>query len=175
MKIETKISRNYFKIYSEARGIANHREKIIKEKKVNVLTFFEELALIFSFFFILGLLIIKIFDKYHQIYGYTIIILDFIFFISCLLRFYASYQFRKKQFFISMINVDEKGITDVSSFPGTEILFTWDKIEGVVIKKYSIVILTKSMIYFYFDIKYKEKILNAIRTYQKDILLIFDK
>ena len=61
---------------------------------------------------------------------------------------------------------------DHSKCKDIEILFKWNRIAGVVIKEYSVTILTKGSVYFFFDIKEKDKILKAIKKYNKDILVI---
>ena len=40
MKIETDISKKFFSFFYEARGIALHKKKILKNKKISVFIFF---------------------------------------------------------------------------------------------------------------------------------------
>ena len=51
-------------------------------------------------------------------------------------------------------------------------IFNWDKIKAVVIKKYSVTILTDTNVYFYFDIKLKEDIIKCIKKYGSKTLII---
>ena len=164
MKIETNLNNNFFKIYDESRSVAIHRKEIIKNKKANALTFSIEVLLVFTIILLISLIIKK--------YGIIFMTLSFIYLMTNIIRFISSYKFRKKQNFKNEIIIDEKGITDLSSFKNVEILFKWAKIKAIVIKKYSVTLLMDSNIYFYFDIKEKEKIIKEVKKYKKDILII---
>ena len=164
MKKETEIKNNYFKIDDEAKSVATHRKEIIKSKKNTTLTYSTETLLIF-----ITIILISMILKTHKL---EIITLGILYLLINILRFINSYKFRKKQNFKSEIIIDKKGITDISSFKNTEILFKWDKIKAIVLKKYSLTILMDSRIYFYFDIKEKDKIIKEIKKYKKDILII---
>ena len=164
MKIETNLNNNFFKIYDESRSVAIHRKEIIKNKKANALTFSTEVLLVFTIILLISLIIKK--------YGIIFMTLSFIYLMTNIIRFISSYKFRKKQNFKNEIIIDEKGITDLSSFKNVEILFKWAKIKAIVIKKYSVTLLMDSKIYFYFDIKEKEKIIKEVKKYKKDILII---
>ena len=45
-------------------------------------------------------------------------------------------------------------------------IFSWDKIKGFVVGKYTVTILTDTPIYFYFNISKKDEILKAIEKYE---------
>lgn len=164
MKIETNLNNNFFKIYDESRSVAIHRKEIIKNKKANALTYSTEVLLVFTIILLISLIIKK--------YGIIFMTISFIYLMTNIIRFISSYKFRKKQNFKNEIIIDEKGITDLSSFKNVEILFKWAKIKAIVIKKYSVTLLMDSNIYFYFDIKEKEKIIKEVKKYKKDILII---
>lgn len=164
MKIETNLNNNFFKIYDESRAVAIHRKEIIKTKKANALTYSTEVLLVFTIILLISLIA----KEFKTIF----IILNFIYLMTNIIRFISSYKFRKKQNFKNEIIIDEKGITDLSSFKNVEILFKWAKIKAIVIKKYSVTLLMDSNIYFYFDIKEKEKIIKEVKKYKKDILII---
>ena len=164
MKIETNLNNNFFKIYDESRSVAIHRKEIIKNKKANALTFSTEVLLVFTIILLISLIIKK--------NGILFMTLSFIYLMTNIIRFISSYKFRKKQNLKNEIIIDEKGITDLSSFKNVEILFKWAKIKAIVIKKYSVTLLMDSNIYFYFDIKEKEKIIKEVKKYKKDILII---
>lgn len=164
MKIETKLNNNFSKIYDESRSVAIHRKEIIKTKKANALSFSTEVLLVFTIILLISLIV----KEFKTIF----IILDIIYLMTNIIRFISSYKFRKKQNFKNEIMIDEKGITDLSSFKNVEILFKWTKIKAIVIKKYSITLLMDSNIYFYFDIKEKDKIIKEVKKYKKDILII---
>lgn len=171
MKIKSNMKDNFLSIYNEARGIARHKRRIIKTGKASHLNFLEEIALYYSIIMLMGMYIVTN-PKLLNIYGYILITLGLLYLLYNIVRIYEGYKFRKRQKFVSTIIIDEKGITDITSFEGMELLFKWKIIEAVVIKKYAVVILTKGKIYFYFDIKNKESIINEIKKYKKNIKII---
>ena len=171
MKIKSNMKDNFLSIYNEARGIARHKKRVIKTEKINHLNFLEEIVLYYSIIMLMGVYIIDS-PMLLNTYGYILIALGLFYLLYNTVRIYEGYKFRKKQNFVSTIIINEKGITDRTSFEGIEILFKWKIIEAVVIKKYAVVILTKKKIYFYFDIKNKESIINEIKKHKKNIKII---
>ena len=173
IKIKSDLSNNFFNIYNEARGIALNRNPILKKginKSLNYLTS----VLLFSIPIFLLSLIIIINNEYRFLvnYAYFVAIMDITVVLFIIFRIYVSYYYRKKDNFISYIIINKKGITDVSSFNNIELLFKWDRVDGIVIGKCSIVIFINKTIYLYFDIKDKKKIIDGIKKYKKDILII---
>ena len=69
------------------------------------------------------------------------------------------------------MEVDAEGIKDFSS-DGMIVGFGWDNIKAVVIKKHTINILTDNSIYFFIDVKYKDRLLLAIERYNPNLLII---
>lgn len=168
MKIKSDISKNFLSIYDEARGVAQNRHKILKKQKVNNVTYLERVLFIFCVILLIGIYDIKLCLPV----GYLLILAGTIYLVIEILRTYYNYIFRKNREFKSEIIINEQGIIDVSSFENVEILFKWETIKAIVIRKYSLTILTNSPVYFYFDIKDKNKISKAIKKYKKDIVII---
>lgn len=92
------------------------------------------------------------------------LILNFLFLLP-------SYFYRKKHNFKSSIIVTEKGIID-NSFYGIEMTFYWEKVKAIVIKKHSVIILTDTPVYFYFEKSKEKELVDAITNYKKDIVII---
>ena len=57
--------------------------------------------------------------------------------------------------------IDDNGITN-DSFQNIKMIFSWDKIKMMIVKKYSITILTDTSCYFFFDISKKDEIEKAL-------------
>ncbi len=171
MTIKSDLSQKFIKIYSESRGFAKHKNKILKKGKIPKLNLIEEILIYSSILFIIGIYIV-INPRYLYIYGYLILFIDILYLFSNIIRIYEGYKFRKRKNFISEIEINEKGITDYSSFDGMELIFKWNIIDSIVLGKHSVTIFTKGRVYFYFDIKDEEKIIKTVKKYKPDIKII---
>lgn len=170
MKIECTIN-NYFKTYNEARGVVLNKKKILRKRNSRCMNYLTRILL--TLLFVLLIVIMMSITKSLCLYDLGVIILfielvNIAFTLASNITFYV---FRKKRNFTSTIVINEEGLID-TSFQGIKMIFSWDKIKGVVIKKYSITILTDTSCYFYFDIKSKEDILKAVEKYgSKDLII----
>ena len=173
MKIESDVSKNYFLRFNEARGIALHQKKVLKEKKSKVLSYIPSKLLVFILCLVIGILVIYLcqFNFYLCTVGFWIILFAIFYLFAALATLISSYYFRKNRKFNNINLIDKEGIYD-ESFYGIRMLFKWDKIKGVVVGKYSVVILTDTPVYFYFDISKKEEILKCVRKYGNKNLII---
>ena len=171
MKIKSDLSINFFTIYGEARGIARNKKRIIRTKKKKYINYYLELLIK-----MLSLLIVGYFFFYSK--DQLISLLAFIFLVGVLvvylikfLAIISIYEYKYKHNFINTITINERGILD-ESFYGIKMLFKWSKITGVVVGNKSVVILTDTPIYFYFNKKDARKILKTINEYHKNTLVI---
>lgn len=173
MKIESDVSKNYFLRFNEARGIVLHQKVVLKEKKSKVLSYIPSKLLMFCLFLVIGILVIYLcqFNFYLFTVGFWIILFGVFYLLAALAAIISSYYFRKNRNFRNTNLIDKVGIYD-ESFYGIRMLFKWDKIKGVVVGKYSVVILTDTPVYFYFDISKKEDILKCVHKYGKKDLII---
>lgn len=170
MKIECTIN-NYFKTYNEARGVAQSKKKILKTKSSKCSNYLT--SYIISIIFIILLITLISLTKSLCLFnlGCVLLSLEVIKDIFAITFDLVMYSRRKKMNLKSIITLDEEGLTD-ASFQGIKMIFNWNKIKGVVIKKYSITILTDTSCYFYFDISNKNNIIKALEKYaSKDIII----
>jgi len=167
MKIGSCLSKNIYKCYSEARGIAQNKRIVLKKRKSKTVTFLQT-SIINSF---LLLVIILCFVLYYN--------LSFLFLLLSLLpllfnHIYIFFYLRKvknhRKFSFNVF--DEEGIHD-DSFYGIKMIFPWKKIKGIVVGKYSIVVLTDTPCYFYYGIDSKNDILKAVDLYSKKKKIIY--
>ena len=167
MKLVYDLSDDYLKVLNEAQGIALSKNKILRNKSSKCLSYLNKVLVVFIPVMVLSLLMMN---------NYKGMIILFLLDILCLLlflvRMYSSYSFREKKDFKNTLVINKSGIKDISSFDNIEILFKWSRIKAVVIKNYSVVILTDSPIFFFFNIKDKKRILSILKEYNKDILII---
>lgn len=178
MKIKYDMSKNYLKCYNEALGVATHKKKIFKNhnSKTHTYTYYGWLYL--------GIVILIILINYisyitvgygwiNHIMSYldllillAIIIYFILFGIRC---YYSRCRLEKGTFCF-----DEEGIKN-DSYMGIEMLFRWNKIKYIVVKKYSITILTDTPVFFFMNIETKEELIKGIQKYKKDIEVIENK
>jgi len=173
MKVSFNLSKNYIECQDEAKGIAFHRKKILKSKKNQYLSYFEETTITFIIILMLGIFTINMaYSIYTSLYGIFIIYIDTFYLLLNIFLIYKEYNYRKKHNFINKLIIDEKGITDIASFKNIEILFKWPRITGIVVGNTSVVVLTDTRIFFYADIKDKDKLIKLIKEYKNNILII---
>ncbi len=171
MKIESNVHKNFWLILNEARGVAIHKRKIIKKGKCSHINYFEEVLIIF--FLLLLLAVATTFFPIFAInvYGIFVLILAFLYLIINISFFLITYSYREKQHFKSFVLLTKEGLVD-ESYHQIKMLFKWDLIQAIVIKKYSITILTKTPCYFYFGKESEKDILKALKKYHQKILVI---
>ena len=175
MRIKYDMTKNYFKYYNESPGVIANKDEIIKNPKIKVYNYIERG--IINVMLILLAIIFSIINTYiigENILSKILIAISLILLIIMLLYFlvfYISYSVENKRKHIGSLEVDAEGIKDYSD-DGMIVGFSWNNIKAVVIKKHTINILTDNTIYFFIDIKYKERLLLAIDRYNKDLLII---
>ena len=68
-------------------------------------------------------------------------------------------------------SITKNGIVN-NTYKNIEMHFSWDLIDAVVVKKYSVTILTNTACYFFFDISQKDKIVDLLKKYKHEDLLV---
>jgi len=175
MKIKYDMSDNYFKCYNESQGVILSKDEIIKNPAMKIYNYIEKgvitviltLVLLFILFLSINIIGNNVFIKTTIVICFIILLLMIIYFLI----FYISYSVEKRREHIGFLEIDSEGIKDFSS-DGIIIGFNWDNIKAIVIKKNTINVLTTNSIYFFIDIKYKERFLLALERYNKNILII---
>lgn len=173
LKIDTSISKNYFVIFDEARGVAIHKKSVLKNRKSKTLSYTQGKIIVFVLLFLSSLLF-AFFCKFncYMVWLYFLTYLITIIYLAfAVISTIEIYSFREKRGFKNTILIDENGITD-ESYYGIKMMFKWEKITGVVIGKRAITVLTDTPVYFYFDISKKEDIIKAVEKYgNKDLII----
>lgn len=173
MKIDTSISKNYFTLFDESRGVAIHKKSILKRRKSNTLSYLQGKLIVFILLFILDIFFAFLcrFNCYMVCFTCLTYLITLVYLFCTVINIIGIYKFRKKQQFSNTILIDKNGITDESYF-GIKMIFRWEKITGVVIGKYTVTILTDTPIYFYFDISKKKEVIKAVEKYgNKDLII----
>ena len=146
MEIKSNLKEGLFKCFNEARGVQINKSKILKNKKINKLNYYETILIILIFVLIISIiLLLNNFLKASLILFSLVLIVV----IINILNYIMMYKYRRKNNFSNTIIINEDGITD-TSFMGIKMIFNWDKILGIVKTSKTIVILTDTYVYFYF-------------------------
>lgn len=167
MEIKEEVKKKSFRTYNESLGVALSKKNVIKSKKIPFLGYVEKLFFLFVLCFCISIFILIIDDNLEIIAEIFCFIASIL--IVLIISRVALFFLRPRKIFKTIIN--EEGITD-ESFYNLKILITWDKVKAVVIKKHSISILTDTPIYLYFDSTLKDKIINCLKKYHKEDLII---
>lgn len=170
MKIECTIE-NYFKTYNEAKGVVLSKKKILKSKSPKYLNYLTRNIIVILLIIVLAVLIPFTTNICLISLIYILILLEVITISLAITNYVTLYLYRKKRNFKSIITLNKEGLTD-TSFQGIKMIFSWDKIKGIVIKKYSITILTDTSCFFYLDIRNKKEIEKALDKYASKALII---
>lgn len=153
--------------YNEANGVANSKNMILRRKSNKTISYFGMVLITFLLMCFLAVLCLYV-DFYLAI---LVLFMSFLYLALTLFRFLGVLSFRQERDYKNTVKFDSKGISG-EFFDGINITFSWERLKAVVIKKKTVVILTDMSIFFYFTIKEKEKILEAIDKYNKEMLVI---
>ncbi len=171
MKISCDISQNYFNCYSESKGVAVHRQSILKKKKPNRLNYYTEILIACLAILIISFLLTLTKDMFWWLFASLLALIDIIFLFIIIFNFLFVFTFRHKQKFKNTIILDDNGLTYTSVY-NIKVNFAKEKLQALVIKKHTVTILTDTPCYFYFDINTKEKILEALKKYKYKTMII---
>lgn len=174
MIVRTNIYNNFFACFDEARGIAMHRDSVISNHKSKCLSYMETKLFSFIIMLVLCLLLsfLGCFACSFKLLSQILYTFACLYFAVALITILRVYNYRKFQRFESSVVIDRHGITD-ESYYGIKMIFSWDKIKGVVVGKNTVVFLTDTPCYFYFNITELEKIVKLLTRYgQKRKIII---
>lgn len=174
VKVEYDLSENFLDMYSEAYGVATMRKRLLKKSNTKTFNYVMQLfigVLILAFYTIIVVFCAKMFNGCIIIYNFPIMVLlyliFFIYYFDFLIKFKYCSSRKKKGYFL----LDDKGLTDYT-FDGITITFDYKRIEMIVVKKNVVVILTDTPIYFFADVIVKDKIIDPIKKYKKDVKIV---
>lgn len=170
MKITFDKNKSYFRSFDESRGVAMNKKYVLKHKKTNVFSYTDYMFCIILLSFCLGVIVFYINTPYKFVLSSFFIFFGFLFLSISAMSTYYMCHYRRKASQLEIL-FDKEGITNCSYY-GIKMMFSWDKIEAIVIKKHSATILTDTPVYFYFDKEQEEELLKIVKKYKKDILII---
>lgn len=171
MKINCDISKNYFNCFNESKGVVLVKNILLKHPKMKTVSYLTIVVINIIILFLLSLIGILI-NGFNGLFIYNLfnmLILSYI--IINILYIINNLNYRKGKSYRSYIEIGKNGITD-ESYYGIKMIFSWDKVKAIVIKKHTVIILTDTPVYFYFDISQKNKIMKELTKYKNDFLII---
>lgn len=169
MEIKTNMKKSYLRNYNEAKGIAVNKKRVLKHKTNKVPTYLSSVLITIILLLTCTILFSQIDSS--NIFKNIFLTILITYTSYSIIRTIWSVNFKKKQNYLNTIVIDENGITD-SSFYNIKININWNKITAIVIKKYTITFITDTNLYFFFDISKKEEILEQVKKYSKENLVI---
>ena len=171
MKIKSDLSYNFFTIYGDAKGIARNKKLITKTKGKIYINYYLELLIRFIALMVIGYYFFYSKNQLISLFAFVFLIITVSLYIVKTLSIIKVYELKYRNNFISSVTIDERGIID-ESYYGIKMLFKWNKIVSVVVGKHSVVILTDTPVYFFFNRRDSKKIIKTIERYHRKTMII---
>ena len=171
MKIRTSFSRNFLKIYSEAKGVARAKKYILKSGSSNSVNYIASLVLEFLIVLLIGYSLLLSRNICVSVLGSLVVLSDCLFILVKILSIVCMYEYRYNTYFSDCLTINEEGISN-ESYYNIKMTFKWSKILAIVYKKNCIVILTDTPVYFYVSRNEEKKLLKAVDRYHKNVRII---
>lgn len=171
MKIKSNIKKKYFTCVNESMGVNLNKKYILKSKKNTDYTYTEHTLYVMIIILLVSAIFAIIRTNISVLLSMMAIFCAFLYLVAVLVITLMGYTARKRVGFKNEVEITEEGVTD-SSYYGIKMTLSWDQIEAIVVRKNTIVILTNTPVYFYFDKNKKKDIINATKKYKEDILVI---
>ncbi len=171
MKIKSNLKKNYRHCINEALGTNINKKYILKTNNNTSYTYEEHFILIFIIILSIStiLLLLKLpFSLELCSIGFFC---AFMYIITNIIYFTLARIEMKKRNYKNEIIIDKEGITD-SSYKGLNITVEWNKISAIVLRKHTLIILTKTPCFFYFDISKYKDIIKQCQKYKENIKII---
>ncbi len=159
MKLESNYT-HYFKCYNEAKGVASAKRWLLKNPHTKVTTHIENICLLLFLFLLLALA--SFIAHFYLLFTILIYLSVFYFYLNLTIFIVRLINHHHRKY---TAELTEEGLI-FNSFQNIELLFRWPLIKKIIIKKYSITILTSTSFFFFFDISYKDQLLAFLKKAQ---------
>ncbi len=175
MKIKYNLEYNYFEFYNEAQGIVNFKQGVYKNEYKALKNYTSNGLLLAKYtliFFVLLLIFMLIKKEWliTKIIGFIFaasFALTFIFYLI----FFLFYNSEKNRCHRGELTINKNGILDTSD-DGIRIGLPWHLIEALIITDKIVCFTSKTMTFFFIESSHADEVLEAIKTYQKDLKII---
>ena len=176
MEIEYNYQNNLNNIYNEVFNISIKQKKILLNPNIKIGNFTNSNIIKIITILVISSLISVILER-NNISPEIIKYWDIIIILLLFGLYYNQTIFNKNLKIIkqnnksSKIIIDENQIYDISN--GVEIRFYIEKITHIIVGKYSVnVLIETNPLFLFFPIEIKDKIINTLKKYNKDIKII---
>ena len=114
MKLKTRITKDFYKYFDEARGIAIQKRKVLKNKNSSCFTYTQIQLIVFIIMLIVGLLFMLLGRINYKGYvvGSVVFLLALCYIAACIVSVVGYYNFRKNCSKKGLV-VDENGVANV--------------------------------------------------------------
>lgn len=175
MKIKYNLEYNYFEFYNEAQGIINFKQSVYKNEYKPIKSYTSNGLPIIKYtiiFFILLMILMLIKKSWllTKIIGFIFAALFAITFIYYII-FITFYNSEKNRCHHGELTINKNGVLDTSD-DGIRIGLPWHLIEALIITDKIVCFTSKTMTFFFIESTHVDEVLEAIKTYQKDLKII---
>ncbi len=171
MKIKSNLKKNYSCCKNEAMGTNINKKYILKTNKNTSYTYEEHFILIFIMILSISTILLLLKLPCSIELCSIGLFCAFIYILTNIIYFTLDRIEMKKRDYKNEIIIDKDGISD-SSYKGMTITIEWKKVKALVLRKHTIIILTDTPCYFYFDISKYKDIIKLCQKYKKNIKII---
>lgn len=172
--IDYDLTDSYVLIYDEAYGVARKRKKLLKNPRTNTYTYLGITMLRLFIVILINLICYGYLCFVGHSYWLSMILVFipflYLYLVFDILIFTVKITCRSKSL-KGNLKISKEGITD-STFNGIKILFEWKRIKMVIVKKYSVIILTDTPIYFFVNKEVDKQLIREIKRFKSDITIV---
>lgn len=176
MKIKYDNQKNYWKCHDETLGIYLMKKKLLKNPQSKI-----HGSIYWTLYYVGIVLMILLMNCYFYCFDKksfsafinffnVIMILIIALILVQLISIFVLY-FKNKKRGNGVLKINKEGLTDVMDI-GRTYICPWDKVLFVAIKKYTVTFILDDRVLIFVEIKHKKDILEALQTYQRDLLVI---
>ncbi len=176
MEIKYDMSKNYWSCHNEAQAIVMMKRKLMKNKEKKIHGLFYS-SIWYTVGILLSFLVYFVFKRIKLDPLFLSILLDLCIFLIAFLVLYFVILFftyfinRYSSNHKGILKIDEEGLHDYND-KGKITQIEWNKVQFVAIKKYTVTFVTNTSLVVFVNIENKKDILEALQSYQKDVLII---
>lgn len=171
MKVKSNLKKNYKYCLNEALGTNINKKYILKTNNNTSYTYEEHFILIFIIILAISTILLLLKLPYSIELCSIGFFCAFMYILTNIVYFTLVKIEMKKRNYKSEVIIDKDGITDTSR-NGISVTVEWSKISAIVLRKHTVVLLTKTPYFFYFDISKYKDIIKLCEKYKKNIKII---
>lgn len=164
---------NIFKMLNDSMGISLYKDNILKSRKLKYIKYFTAMLLVTVIELVFLSMMIVLSKLYPSFISLTLVAVATTILIYSIIKWTKPIIFSLcfTKYETGEIEITEKGI----AFPfDDDITFNlgWSHIKGIIIGQESLNFITDYDYYFYLDKKYKKEVIDAIKLYRPNLIIV---